>query len=771
MADVLAPQSERWARLLAIFAGLAERAGFGLVITPLIEHLEVFQRVGESTDIVRKEMYDFEDKGGRRRRGAPGDHRRAHAGLRRAPPAVPWKAWTAGPNFRYEHPQAARYRQHYQVDAEIVGTDDPDADVEVIALLDGFHRALGLTQRRLVVNSLGDDAEPRRLPGCADRLPAAQRRRPLRAEPGDAGAQPAAGPGLPKRPEDQPVVAAAPQVLEYLTPERRGALRSGAGGAEGPRRSPYEIEPRLVRGLDYYNHTLFEFAVPRARLGAERHRRRRSLQRPGRGPRRPGRDAAASASARGSSGSCWPAMPRACSRPRRRAVQVLRRRHDGRAGGAGPRRRAAGGRHRRRPVVRPAEHEEPDEGRRPLGCGGRGDRRTGRAGRRRRDAARRCGPTSSRASGDRRRCPARGSSTRCGRGCRHEHRPSHEHAHRPVRDPAGRRRRPHRQPVRLGGAAPRARRAPRLPRPAGPHGPRPVRRRPGAVDVRSEYVLRITGTVRLRPEGTVNPNLPTGEVEVGDCEVEVLSTAEPPPFPHRLAGRRGRRDRPPPLPLPRPAAGADAAQPARPERRELGHPGGHGAPGLRRGRDADAGPLDPGGRAGVPRAVPAVARLVLRAAPEPAAVQAAADGGRRRPLLPDRPLPPRRGPAGRPPVRVHAARRRDELRRPGRRAGGHRRGGARRGRGGDGGAAAADPAHHLARGHGPLRRRQARPALRHGAGRADDAVRGDRVQGLRRRGVDQGHPGPGHGRGARPQHARRAHRPGQAARAPRAWSG
>ena len=104
MADVLAPQSERWARLLAIFAGLAERAGFGLVITPLFEHLEVFQRVGESTDVVRKEMYDFEDKGGRRVALRP----EITAGLVRAfaehHPAVPWKAWTAGPNFRYEAP-------------------------------------------------------------------------------------------------------------------------------------------------------------------------------------------------------------------------------------------------------------------------------------------------------------------------------------------------------------------------------------------------------------------------------------------------------------------------------------------------------------------------------------------------------------------------------------------------------------------------------------------------------------------------------------------
>ena len=257
MADVLAPQSERWARLLAIFAGLADRAGFGLVITPLIEHLEVFLRVGESTDIVRKEMYDFEDKGGRRVAVRP----EITAGLMRAfaehHPAVPWKAWTAGPNFRYEAPQAARYRQHFQVDAEIVGTDDPDADVEVIALLDGFHRALGLTQRRLVVNSLGDDASRAAylaalttyLQRNADDLSEQSREtlalNPLRVLDS-------------RRPEDQPVVAAAPQVLEYLTPDAEARFDRVQEGLK-VLGIAYEIEPRLVRGLDYYNHTLFEF--------------------------------------------------------------------------------------------------------------------------------------------------------------------------------------------------------------------------------------------------------------------------------------------------------------------------------------------------------------------------------------------------------------------------------------------------------------------------------------------------------------------------------
>src|SRR5262245_49175946 len=139
MADILAPASARWAGLVARFAEHARLAGFGLALTPLLEHADVFQRVGASTDVVRKEMYKFVDKGG--------DHLAVRpeltASLMRAfvehRPPTPWKVWTVGPNFRRESPQAARYRLHHQVDAEIVGTDDPDADVEVIALQDGFY--------------------------------------------------------------------------------------------------------------------------------------------------------------------------------------------------------------------------------------------------------------------------------------------------------------------------------------------------------------------------------------------------------------------------------------------------------------------------------------------------------------------------------------------------------------------------------------------------------------------------------------------------------
>ena len=192
--DVLPPESARWARLIALFATLAEQAGYGLVVSPMFEDVEVFERVGESTDIVRKEMYDFTDKGGRHLAVRPEITAVRRAGLRRAPPGRRrGRRGTSGPNFRYEQPQAGRYRQHHQLDAEIVGTDDPDVDVEVIALLDSVYRALGLQQRTLRLNSLGDAADSTRLPRGAARALRRARRRAVRAERSTLPGEPAAG--------------------------------------------------------------------------------------------------------------------------------------------------------------------------------------------------------------------------------------------------------------------------------------------------------------------------------------------------------------------------------------------------------------------------------------------------------------------------------------------------------------------------------------------------------------------------------------------------
>ena len=125
-------------------------------MTPRFEHYEAFGRAGETTDVVRKEMYDFVDRGGRRLALRPeGTAPVVRAFVQHRPP-TPWKVWYLAPNFRAEQPQAGRYRQHWQLGAEVIGIDDPDVDVEVIELLWGFCRDLGLRDLRLLVNSMGD---------------------------------------------------------------------------------------------------------------------------------------------------------------------------------------------------------------------------------------------------------------------------------------------------------------------------------------------------------------------------------------------------------------------------------------------------------------------------------------------------------------------------------------------------------------------------------------------------------------------------------------
>ena len=190
----------------------------------------------------------------------------------------------------------------------------------------------------------------------------------------------------------------------------------------------------------------------------------------------------------------------------------------------------------------------------------------------------------------------------------------------------------------------------------------------GALDVRSEWVVRVTGTVRARPEGTANPDARHRRGRARRVRGRGPQHGRAAAVPRRRAGRH-RRDRPPAPPLRRPAPRPHAAQPAGPGDGQQRHPPLDGGPGLRRDRDADAHRVDARGRPRLRRAVAPAPRPLLRPAAEPAAVQAALHGRRHRPLLPDRPLPARRGPAGRPPVRVHAARRRGQLRRPGRGAG------------------------------------------------------------------------------------------------------
>jgi histidyl-tRNA synthetase len=256
---VLPPESFRWQALIARFAEEATRAGYGLHIPPMFEHYEVFARVGESTDIVRKEMYEFEDRGGRHlalRPEGTGSVVRAFVEHR---PTTPWKVWYVAPNFRAEAPQAGRYRQHHQLGVEAIGSDDPDIDVEVIALLARFYDALGLRQVRLQLNSLGDsgsrgvylDALRSHLEEHSGDL-SAQSRETLAVNPLRVLDS--------KRPDDQAIIAAAPMVTDHLSAESAAHFdRVQAGlrslGVE------FELAPRLVRGLDYYTRTTFEFAA------------------------------------------------------------------------------------------------------------------------------------------------------------------------------------------------------------------------------------------------------------------------------------------------------------------------------------------------------------------------------------------------------------------------------------------------------------------------------------------------------------------------------
>ena len=156
MLDVLPPDSARWIEVVGRFAARAERFGFGLLMTPIVEHYDVFARVGETTDVVRKEMYDFVDRGGRRLALRPEGTAPVVRAFVQHRPTTPWKVWYLAPNFRAEQPQAGRYRQHWQLGAEVIGIDDPDVDVEIIELLWGFCRELGLRDVGLLLNSMGD---------------------------------------------------------------------------------------------------------------------------------------------------------------------------------------------------------------------------------------------------------------------------------------------------------------------------------------------------------------------------------------------------------------------------------------------------------------------------------------------------------------------------------------------------------------------------------------------------------------------------------------
>ena len=258
--DLLPPNSDRIERLRAHAVALARGYGFRPVETPTFEHTDLFVRgVGESTDVVTKEMYTFEDKGGRSLTLRPEGTApvvRAYLNVRQSLP-LPFKAYYVVPMFRHERPQAGRMRQHTQFGVEVIGTEAPGADVDVITLAARFLAGRGITKVELRVNSIGDD---RCRPGYrkaliaflekrGDQLCSEHRERwrvnPLRVL--DC-----------KREECRATTEDAPRSIDHLCDDCRSHFDAVQEGLreEGV---AFEIDSRLVRGLDYYTRTAFEF--------------------------------------------------------------------------------------------------------------------------------------------------------------------------------------------------------------------------------------------------------------------------------------------------------------------------------------------------------------------------------------------------------------------------------------------------------------------------------------------------------------------------------
>ena len=237
----------------------ARKAGYQLIELPVFEDTDLFKRgVGESTDVVSKEMYTFEDRGGRsitlRPEGTAGVMRSViEHGLDRG--QLPVKVWYSGQFFRAERPQAGRYRQFYQVGIEAIGLDDPAIDAEVIAIADAGFKALGLKQYRLEITSLGD-AESR----AAHKVDLLKFIATLDLD--EATAQRAAINPLrlfdDKREEMKQAMANAPLLVNYLSDSSRAHFDQVIGYLDALKVS-YTLNPRMVRGLDYYTGTTFEF--------------------------------------------------------------------------------------------------------------------------------------------------------------------------------------------------------------------------------------------------------------------------------------------------------------------------------------------------------------------------------------------------------------------------------------------------------------------------------------------------------------------------------
>ena len=267
--DMLGDMADRFIHVVEAFERVRRLYGFRRVEVPVIEPTAVFARsLGETTDVVSKEMYSFDDRGGESITLRP----EFTAGLCRAfltegwQQHVPLKLATHGPLFRYERPQKGRYRQFHQIDAEIIGAAEPAADVELLVFADQLLQELGVANGiTLHLNTLGDGGTRAawraalieyfsdHLSELSDDSRERLAKNPLRILDS-------------KDPRDRPIADAAPDIDTYITDEARdffGGVTEGlqAAGVAWTRDS------RLVRGMDYYRHTAFEFVTDR--LGAQ----------------------------------------------------------------------------------------------------------------------------------------------------------------------------------------------------------------------------------------------------------------------------------------------------------------------------------------------------------------------------------------------------------------------------------------------------------------------------------------------------------------------
>lgn len=262
MNDVLPEEMGAWQHVLGTVAELMASYGYRELLVPIVEHTQLFKRaIGETTDVVEKEMYTFTDQGDVSLTLRP----EATAGVMRALISngrlrgARHKLWCWGPMFRHESTQRGRYRQFYQVDVEAVGFPGPDVDIELISLTARLWKRLGVGRVWLHINSLGTP-ESRKVyreelvayfKGHESQLDEDSRRRlernPLRILDS-------------KNPDLQGLIAAAPLLTEHLDPESREHFDTLCATLKQIG-VPYEINPRLVRGLDYYSRTVFEWVT------------------------------------------------------------------------------------------------------------------------------------------------------------------------------------------------------------------------------------------------------------------------------------------------------------------------------------------------------------------------------------------------------------------------------------------------------------------------------------------------------------------------------